>query len=253
MPIGDITLIPNKELPHFKPVKESMEIFIPDIIEGIPRRNGYIWAICGSGGSGKSSMMLNLFRTRVYRHKFSNVFYFAPQVSFMSVEKHPFANHPTVYHELNAETLGDLYKTLKDIKTGEGSDDGAEGADEETQYNLVIIDDFADVYRTDKSVQKLLSTMLIKARHLNTAFIITLQSYYYCPRILRKQLTNISIFKPKNIAEWNSLADELLNFKKEDAKKIYDYVFDKPYTHLDIDTVDNTLYKNFNLLELNQK
>lgn len=250
MPIGNITLIPNKELPKFKPVKESMEIFIPDIIEGVPRRNGYIWAICGSGGSGKSSMWMSMFQTHVYHQKFSNIFYFAPQVSFMSVQKHPFANHPTVYHELNVESLGNVYSMLKDIKMG---DDDAESGEDETQYNLVVIDDFADVYRNDKNVQKLLSTMLIKARHLNTAFIFTLQSYYYFPKILRKQLTNISIFKPKNVAEWNSLADELLNFKKDDAKRIYEYVFNEPYTHLDIDTVDNSLYKNFNRLELNQK
>lgn len=250
MPIGNINLIENKQLPKFKPIKENMQIFIPDIIEGVPRRNGYIWAVTGSGGSGKSNIILNLFRTPVYRKKFDNVFYFVPQVSFMSVDKHPFANLPTIYHDLNADSIQELYKTLKDIKIGVDDDDDEK---KDTQYNLVIIDDFADVYRTDKNVQRLLSTLLIKSRHLNTAFVFTLQSYYYFPRILRKQLTDITIFKPKNIAEWNSLADELLNMKKDDAKKIYEYVFNEPYTHLDIDTVNNKLYKNFNLLQFDEK
>ena len=43
---------------------------------------------------------------------------------------------------------------------------------------------------------------------------------------------------------------KLLHLNKDDALYLYNYVFDKPYTHLDLDTVTNTLYKNFNLLEL---
>ena len=68
--------------------------------------------------------------------------------------------------------------------------------------------------------------------------------------MLRKQLTYTTIFKTKNIEEWYSIANELLNLKKDDALTLYDYVFDKPYTHLDLDTTTNTLYKNFNKLEL---
>jgi len=249
MPIGKIELIENKDLPKFKPVKESMDIFIPNIIEHIPRRNGFIWLISGAGGSGKSSMMLNFFKTNLYKKKFDNIFYFCPLVSFKSVDNHPFKDHKTLYHELNAENLTELYKTLKSIKEGddEESDDG------EQKYNLVVIDDYADAYKSSKEIQKILSTMLIKARHLNTAFIFTVQSYFYFPKLLRKQLVNVSIFKPKSVAEWTSLADELLNMKKEDAKKLYDYVFDAPYTHLDIDTTSGQFYKNFNLLKLNEK
>jgi hypothetical protein len=38
--------------------------------------------------------------------------------------------------------------------------------------------------------------------------------------------------------------------KEDDAKKLYDYVFEKEYSHLDIDTIENKLYRNFNLLEI---
>lgn len=252
MPIGNIEEIPNKNLPKFKPVKENMEIFIPDIMENIPRRNGFIWAINGSGGSGKTSMFLNLFRTNVYRKKFSNIFYFCPEVSFLSVQKHPFEGHPTLYHEMNTENLSELYQTLKDIKKGDEEDEEEEDDEKKKkkiEYNLVVFDDFADTYKSSKDIQKILSTMLIKARHLNTSFVFSLQSFFYFPKILRKQLMNITIFKPKNVEEWESIARELLNMKRDDAKKIYDYVFDAPYQHLDIDTVENKFYKNFNLLK----
>jgi len=92
--------------------------------------------------------------------------------------------------------------------------------------------------------------MIIKARHICCSFIITLQSYYYLEKLLRKQLTYITIFKSKNIEEWNSIAKELLNLNKDDALKLYNYVYNEPYTHIDIDLVSNKYYKNFNLLEI---
>jgi hypothetical protein len=92
--------------------------------------------------------------------------------------------------------------------------------------------------------------MLIKARHLSCAFIFTLQSYYYFPKILRKQITNLTIFKPKNNEEMESIAKEILHMKKDDGLKLYEYVFNEPYAHLDVDTLTDTLYKNFNRLTI---
>jgi len=37
---------------------------------------------------------------------------------------------------------------------------------------------------------------------------------------------------------------------KEDGIKLYEYIFNEPYAHLDIDTIDNKFYKNFNELLL---
>jgi hypothetical protein len=31
---------------------------------------------------------------------------------------------------------------------------------------------------------------------------------------------------------------------KDDSLKLYNYVFAEPYAHLDIDTVDNKIYRN---------
>jgi uncharacterized protein involved in tolerance to divalent cations len=159
--------------------------------------------------------------------------------SFLSVEKHPFDGHDKVHHELTVGLLEGIYQELCDKKE----------SDEDTEYNCIIIDDMASTLK-ENDIQKQLNKMLIKARHINCAFIFTLQSYYYFPKILRKQITNITIFKPKNVEEWNSISKELLNMNKEDALTLYNYVYDEPYTHLDLDTVDNKVYKNFNLLNL---
>jgi len=251
MPITEITEQQNKEFPKLAPIRENMNIRIPDVIEGIPNRNGFIWVLTGSGGSGKSSLLLNFFKTnKLFRGKFTNIFYICPLTSYLSVKDHPFEEHnpDRVFHELNEEILTDIESQLREIKK-----ENAECEDDKYyQYNVVIIDDMADVLK-DKDIVKKLNQLLIKARHYSCAFIFTLQSYYYFPKILRKQITNITIFKPKNSEEWDSIAKELLHMKKDDGMQLYDFIYDKPYNHLDIDTIENKIYKNFNLLSIMYK
>lgn len=243
MTITDIVEVHNPNIPKTAPIKEVMNIRIPDVIEGVPDRNGFIWVLSGSGGSGKTSMLLNFFKKKeLYRCKFDNVYYIAPMGSFLSVQKHPFADHPKVYHELTTGLLEEIYNTLLETKEARDKDDPIE-------YSCVILDDLADTLK-EKGIQRVLNKMLIKARHLCCSFIFTLQSYYYFPKILRKQITNITIFKPKNKAEWDSIAKELLMLNEEDGLKLYDYIYSEPYSHLDIDTVDNKVYKNFNELQI---
>ena len=239
MTIKDITMIENKSFPNQAPIKEKMDIYIPKVTaENIPKRNGSIYVLCGSGGSGKTSLMLNMFKTKLlYRKKFHNIFYICPSSSFSSVAKHPFEDHENVYHELTYSVLEDIYNELVELKQKE----------KKPVYSLIIIDDFADSMK-DKGILTMLNRMIIKARHINCCFFFTLQSYYYFPKILRKQITYITMFKPKNIEEFYSIAKELFNMNQDDALKLYDYVFDANYNHLDIDTVTNTYYKNFNKL-----
>ena len=275
MPINEINEITNPLRTKMKPIKEKQDIIIPDIIDqNISKRNGMIYCLTGSGGSGKTSLMLNLFKNKnYYRSRFNNIYYFCPVSSFLSVDKHPFEGHDKLYHELTVATLEGIYQELismresyeeylekkkkkkKDGKKVEveliDDTDNESESDEETeiQYNCIIIDDFADSLK-DKSILIQLNKMLIKARHLCTSFIFTLQSFYYFPKILRKQLTYVTIFKPKNTEEWYSITKELFNMNKVDALKIYNYVFNEPYAHIDIDLVSNIYYKNFNKLEL---
>lgn len=235
----------NEEIPAVKPVKEKMDIYIEDIPLGIPRRNGAISIFTGSGGSGKTSLLLNMFKSKaLYRGKFHNVWYICPMTSFLSVQNHPFKDHDKVYHELTMDLLEEIYEHLSAIKEEQDED-------EEPEYSCVIIDDMASSLK-DKSIQKQLNKMLIKARHIQCSFIFTLQSYFYFPLMLRKQITNAIIFKPKNKKEMETLCSELINLNKDDALKIFNYVFDEPYTHLDLDTVENTIAKNFNKLILEE-
>ena len=241
MSIDFIKEIENKEIPKPKVIKEKMDIYIPDIPKGVPNRNGFISIYTGSGGSGKTNLLLNMFKSKLlYRNKFHNVYYICPMSSFLSIEKHPFSDHDKVYHELTVNLLEEIYNELIAIKE----------ENEEPEYSCVIIDDMASSLKSN-DIQKQLNKMLIKARHIQCSFIFTLQNYYYFPLSLRKQITNCILFKSKNKKEFETLMHELLFFNKDDSLKLFNYVFDAPYNHLDIDTVDQKIYKNFNELILN--
>jgi len=267
MTINEIKEIQNPHLTKMKPIKERQDVFIPKIInQNISRRNGMVYALTGSGGSGKSSLMLNMFKDKnMYRTKFNNIYYFCPIASFNSVMNHPFEKHELVYHDLTVPILEEIYNELvnkkqestkKKTRTNKqkyydtsSSSESDESDDEpkEIEYSAIILDDFADALK-NPDIQRFLNKMIIKARHLCLSFFVTLQSFTYMPKTLRKQLTYATIFKPKNIEEWFSIASEILHLNKDDALKVYNYVFNEPYTHLDIDTTTTNLYKNFNKL-----
>ena len=264
MPITNIEEIPNPHQTKMKPIREKQDINLDIINQNISRRNGMVNVYTGSGGSGKSSLMLNQFKDKqMYKKVFNNIYYFCPSASFNSVEKHPFEKLENIYHTLDVPTLQEIYDILVSKKEestkkkekkepiqiiGE-EQEPEEEEEKEIEYSALIIDDFADSLK-DPDIQRYLNKMIIKARHLCCSFFITLQSYSYCPKILRKQITYITIFKPKNYQEYESIALEMFNLNKQDALTLYDYVFNKPYTHLDFDTITNQIYKNFNLLKI---
>lgn len=235
----------------FKPIKENMNCHINDIInKNIPNRNGMIVAFCGSGGCGKTSLLLNMIKHKdCYRAKFHHIIYFCPQSSFLSVKDHPFAKPDEnifVFHELNSEILESVYDMLQKWKR-----DGTEN--EDMIYNLIIIDDYADALK-DIELQRTLNKLIIKARHLCTSFFFTLQSYSYFPKICRKQLTNLIQFRPQNKEEWEMITNELVHLEKQKAASLYAYVYDKNYNHLHVNLKEsdekNIYFKNFNALEI---
>jgi len=237
-----ISEIPSglKEMP---PIKENMDVYLNGINRNIPSANGFVWCLAGSGGSGKSSLLLSMFKSNdYYRGKFDNIFLFTPMTSFLSVKKHPFAEHDKVFHELDCDTLEDIQDELLVVK------EDCINNDYEMENSLIIVDDMgADL--KDKHLIKCLNKMILKTRHINCSWIFTLQSYYMCPKIIRKQMNYITIFKPKNQTEWSSTAGEVFGIDKKKQQALYDYCFSEPYNHLDLDLRTSRIFRNFNLLE----
>jgi hypothetical protein len=232
----------QSNLPRINPITEIMGIFIDGIHENLPRRNGFIYLLIGAPGMGKSSLLLSMFKNNdFYRNKFDNIFLITPLVSFQSVKKHPFALHDKVFHDLNIDVLENIYQQLLEIKNECINEDFP------LERSLLIVDDFASELKNVELIQ-MLKQFCIKSRHLGVALIFTLQSYNLFPLVLRKLVTNITIFKFKNNKEMELITSELLNMKKEEAIELFRYVFNKPYNHLDVCITNSEYYKNFNKL-----
>ena len=154
-------------------IKEKMDINIANINVNLPHRNGFIYSLCGSGGSGKSSLLLSMFKSsKFYRKKFDNIYLFTPKSSFLSVEKHPFENHDKVYHELDIKTLDDIYNELNEFKENSINDG------EPIENSVIIIDDYANALK-DNDITVFLNKMTIKARHVSCCFTINFEKINY--------------------------------------------------------------------------
>ena len=119
MTIKDITEIANPNNINLKPIKEVQDIYVPNIVnQNISGRNGMVYCLTGSGGSGKTSLLLNMFKSKLmYRNRFNNTYYIYPSSSFsLSVhdQRHPFEKHDKVHHELTVgSSLSDnIYNEL---------------------------------------------------------------------------------------------------------------------------------------------
>jgi hypothetical protein len=232
----------RSNLSNITPVREIMGVYIQDIHENLPHRNGFIYALIGSPGTGKTSLLLSMFKNNdFYRNKFDNIFLITPLVSFQSVKKHPFALHDKVYHELSVELLENIYHELLEIK------EQCIAEDFSLEKSVLIIDDFASDLKNVELI-RMLKQFSIKSRHLSVCIIFTLQSYNMFPLVLRKLLTNVTIFKFENNKEMELVSSELLNMKKDEAIELYRYIFDKSYDHLDVCITNSEYYKNFNKL-----
>ena len=234
----------DSKLKKMPPIKEAMNIYLDGINRNLPSRNGFVWAVSGSGGSGKSSMLLNMFKSAdYYRGKFDNVFVFTPLTSFLSVHKHPFEKHDKVYHEIDEEVLEEIEDSLLSIK------EECLDMDCPMENSLILIDDMGASLK-EPGLIRALNKMILKTRHISCSWVFTLQSYYMLPKLLRKQMNYITIFKPKNTEEWSSVAKEVFQIAKDKQQDLYDYTFSEPYQHLDIDLFSGKMYKNFNELQI---
>jgi hypothetical protein len=149
--------------------------------------------------------------------------------------------HDKVFHELNIDVLENIYNELIEIK------DTCIVEDFPLEKSVLIIDDFASELKNVDLI-RMLKQFCIKSRHLGVSLIFTLQSYNLFPLVLRKLVTNVTIFKFKNNKEMELVSSELLNMKKDETIEIFRYIFDKPYNHLDVCITNSEYYKNFNKL-----
>jgi hypothetical protein len=213
------------------------------IPEPLPNRH-FAWLCSGKAGSGKTSLVMSLLcgkgEARVYRKVFDHVYIIVPRASLSSLKKDAFVDHnqSRIYHELSGDILHEIKESCKKLRDSFPD-----------SKCLILIDDMA-VYLKEKTVQKALADIICNRRHYGISLFLCVQSYMFVPLTLRKQLTHISMWKPTNKREFQSVFEELVYLDKDSADKLAKFVFREPYDHLFLDVNRSHFARNFNTLTL---
>jgi hypothetical protein len=192
----------------------------------------FFLTITGSAGSGKTSMLVNLLTSpQAYKKAFHAVHCIIPAHSVASLKKNIFAKHPRMHDELNFVTLDRIYEQV--MRDGE-----------EKMNSLLIMDDVTASLK-NLDVQMLLKKLIYNRRHYRLSIICLVQSYNAMPLAIRKTISHLACYKPRNKKEMAAIWEELIFLDKETGEALQRFVFDKPYSFLFACADTNELYKKF--------
>lgn len=210
----------------------------PQITAPLPP-TAFFWAIIGSAGSGKTSLLINLLTSRqAYCKAFERVHVIIPSHSVSSLKSNIFKNHDRMYEDLDFLTLEKIVERAKD--------DAEDGLN-----SLLVIDDMTAALK-DQEIQRVFRDAIYNRRHYHLSIILLVQSYNAIPLGIRKTLSHFAMFKPRNKKEYTAIFEELIFLEKDTADRLMRYVFDcgEKYTFLFADVASGKLHKNFDLLNI---
>lgn len=197
-------------------------------------------AFCGAAGSGKTSAAVGWLTNKDMYHKvFHHIYIVMPKNSRLSLAGDPFKKHPEekLFDDLTLHVLEYVQESCQ-LEAPEG------------HHTLLFIDDCAASLKNN-DIQNLFKKLIFNRRHLKLTIQFLVQSYNSIPLQIRKNLSHLVIFKPRNKLELQLIGSEIIFLTKDEQLKLSNFVFDKPFNFMFINTANNKIYKNFNLLELN--
>ena len=185
---------------------------------------------CGKPGSGKTSLVTSMFKSKeLFNKVFNNIYLVQPPHSRSSMKDDIFDSIDRKFDELNVENLTTIMDEIKE---------------EDPKYtNCIIFDDVTSSLR-DKAVVKLLRQIIFNRRHLRTSIFFLVQTYLSLEPQIRKLFSNLFIFKVAR-KELQKIFEEHFEHDDDLANPISKLVFDKPYNFLFINTNTGKMYKNW--------
>ncbi len=194
--------------------------------------------VIGRPASGKSSMTISLITQKtpkIYKKTHHHVLIMMPQNSINSLKNNPFKQLPeeNFYDELNDATITSVYDKVNEWSA----------KDEKT---LLFIDDMTADLKKSKTVIDTMKRMIYNRRHLKLNLIITAQSYVNIPLDVRKNITNLIMFKPPK-KEMEIVFEELIENKKDLFVDIMKMTYDK-HNFLFVNVPTQRMFKNWDEL-----
>ena len=231
--------------PKIHPIKEKHWECKQSKFSQVPKCPLRMLAI-GPSGSGKSVALQNMVLD-IYRNCFSRVYIFSPSIHIDSIwdpvkeyikkELKPSKDEKYLFDHYDPKDLEKIidqqYKITEYLKKQKKK---------KLYQILLIIDDFADSPEfTRKS--PLLHQLYIRGRHSMISTITATQVYKVISPIVRKNVTDLIIFKLRNYADLEGIVEELAALTdKKIIHNIYKQAVEQPFAFLYV----NLTAKNIN-------
>jgi len=203
--------------------------------------------ITGPPGSGKTTFLFNMLQKQpkgknIYYRVFKDIIYVCPKSSQGTVENNPLA-------DLEPNSVFDNMSYEVQDKIIENKEKYDENKDK--HYNQLLILDDCSAYLKDKTILKILSELSKNRRHLSLSILILVQDLIDVPKTVRRQITNLVMFKPSNNDDLETLRKEFVNIKKADFMELSNYVFKEQHDNLFVKRHNNEIYKNLQKIIIN--
>lgn len=215
-----------------------------------------IHLIVGSKGSGKTTQLLSMLRSKnIYRKHFNQIFLISPTagtghdpkmlklVEELDQDGHFFTecndeNYQTILDmiEENNNELKEKKKEYDEKKTSRPT----EKKKSSFEYrNLLILDDCLASMPRNGEKGNLLNKIIIACRHLHTNIILLVQKYNSIPTLIRSNVDYISFYPSHSRQEIQTLINDL-SIDEKLFKQLLDFATAEKYSFLHI----NLLHSN---------
>lgn len=209
--------------------------------------------VVGPSGSGKSVLLSNMILD-IYKGCFSRIYIFSPSVDidqtwqpvkdYIEKELKPEKDEEIYFDHYDPEALEKIVKQQHKIV------EYMKKNKYKTLFQiLIVIDDFADDPQFTRH-SHLLHQLYIRGRHSMISTITATQVYKAISPIVRKNITDIFVYRLRNNADLDSLLDEVSAvYDKKTLLEMYrlatEGAFGFLYIKLTAKTAEDMFYLNF--------
>jgi DNA replication protein DnaC len=188
--------------------------------------------LVGKQKSGKTSLLINIVN-KIYKKCFHHIYVFMPTYSRKSLKDNIFDKHldpSKIYEKLDYDTIHDVYEKIKQNS-------------ERKERSLLILDDVQKALK-DVSVLDALLNIIANQRHLRCVNLIMVQNFIALDPKIRDITNNVILFKLGK-RQTKRIFDEVVESAKDKFDIIRDFVFDKPFNWMFINTSTQRIFKLF--------
>jgi hypothetical protein len=208
-----------------------------------------VWIVNGGKGSGKSTMVLNVLRSKNgYKKFFDNIYLISPTAvrdpKFQSLCEELDRDNKC-YSTCDDDTVDEVINRLKEFN--EQFDEEEEGR---KPHSVVIFDDCL-AFLPKSTQRSRFNELITTSRHLKTSVWILTQKYNKVNPLIRANMDLLSFFRTNNKLEFKTLEDDV-NVDENELKRIYDFATDEPNSFLHISFFGGkpTFYRRFDKIIL---